>query len=238
MKHSSDDTAELLDKLEKMQFELEDMNEVPEKISKLTKELKKIEIILDEKAEALRKTRLEGAPELEKKISGYLKKFGMEGVDLKVNVEKTDLAGQNGIDDVKFSINTTGSQKHSDISTLSGGELSRFLLSVKLVDREKGRLLLFDEIDSSIGGETARDASMEMKKNSKFNQIVVVTHFPQTAASADEHLVVEKKIIGGKVSANVRKLNKNEKIRELARMMGDSNSGRFNDTASEMVKED
>jgi len=237
MKHSSADITELLDKLEKMQFELEDLNEVPEKILKLTKELKKVQNILDEKAVVLRETRLEGAPELEKKISGYLKKFGMEGVDLKVNVEKTDIFGENGVDDVKFSINTTGSQKHSDISTLSGGELSRFLLSVKLVDREKGRLLLFDEIDSSIGGETARDVSIEMKKNSKFNQIVVVTHFPQTAASADEHLVVDKKVVGGKVFANVRKLNENEKIKELARMMGDSNSGRFNDTASEMLKE-
>lgn len=237
MKHSSADTGELLEKLEKMQFELEDLNEVPKKISKLTKELKKVQLVLDEKADALRETRLEGAPELEKKISGYLKKFGMEGVNLKVNVEKTESPGESGIDDVKFRINTTGSQKHSDISTLSGGELSRFLLSVKLVDREKGRLLLFDEIDSSIGGETARDASMEMKKNSKFNQIVVVTHFPQTAASADEHLVVEKKVSGGKVSANVRKLYKDEKTRELARMMGDSNSGRFNDTASEMLKE-
>ena len=160
--------------------------------------------------------------ELERKISGYLNKFGMEGVDLSIVIEKMDVAGENGIDDVKFRINTTGSDKHSDISSLSGGELSRFLLAVKLIDREKGRVLLFDEIDSSIGGETAKNASMEMKKNSKYNQIVVVTHFPQTAASADEHLVVEKRVLEGKVSAFIRSLDKKREDKRACQ-----NDGRF-----------
>ena len=237
MKHSCSDSSELLEKLEKMQFELEDLNEVPQKISHFKDELAKINSELLKKAEVLRKKRLEGAPELEKRIGGYLRKFGMEGVDLEVDVEKTASPGENGIDDVMFRMDTTGSSKHSDISTLSGGELSRFLLAVKLIDKERGRLLLFDEIDSSIGGETAKNASKEMKKNSKYNQVVVVTHFPQTAASADEHLVVEKKVVDGKVCAMIRKLNENEKTRELARMMGDSSSGMFNDSASQMLRE-
>lgn len=237
MKHSCSDTSELFEKQEKMQFELEDLNEVPDSISKLEKELEAVLSDLNEKALGLRTKRLDGAPDLEKKISGYLKKFGMSGVDLNVDVEKIEMPGINGIDDVKFRIDTVGTSKHSDISTLSGGELSRFLLAVKLIDKEKGRLLLFDEIDSSIGGETARNASKEMKKNSKYNQIVVVTHFPQTAASADEHLVVEKKAVNGKTTALVRKLNVEEKAKELARMMGDSSSGMFNDSASQMLKE-
>jgi len=237
MKHSCMNTGELVEKLEKMQFDLEDLNEVPQKIFKLSKDLEKVRSKLLKKAGSLRQTRVEGAPELEKKISGYLKKFGMDGVDLLVDIEKMEVPGESGIDNVKFKINTTGSKSHSDISTLSGGELSRFLLSVKLIDRDKGRLLLFDEIDSSIGGETAKNASKEMKRNSKYNQIVVVTHFPQTAACADEHLVVEKKVQSGNVSARIKKLSKDEKTKELARMMGDPNSGKFNDTASEMLKE-
>ena len=237
MKHTCSDTEELFDKFEKMKFELEDLNEVPLRILQLKKDLEKAGRELYKKAEALRSIRQEGAPELKRKISEYLKKFGMYGVDLCVDIEKMDVAGENGIDDVVFRINTTGSDEHSDISSLSGGELSRFLLAVKLIDREKGRVLLFDEIDSSIGGETAKNASMEMKRNSKHNQIVVVTHFPQTAASADEHLVVEKKVVKGKVSAKIRKLDENEKTKELARMMGDSSSSMFNNSASEMLRE-
>lgn len=237
MKHSCSNSLELLEKLEKMQFELEDLNEVPHSISKLEEEHKQLSSHLHEAALDLREKRLKGAPDLEKKISGYLNKFGMTGVDLKVDIEKTETLGINGIDDVVFKIDTTGAMKHSDISTLSGGELSRLLLAVKLIDREKGKLLLFDEIDSSIGGETAKNAAKEMKLNSRSNQIVVVTHFPQTAASADEHLVVKKKVSGGKVTAEIVKLNNEEKKKELARMMGDSSSGMFNESASEMLKE-
>ena len=238
MKYSCTDTEELFNKMDAMQHEFKTLNETPEKISVLSRHLDKTMKKLMDQAKKLRETRLSAILRLEKKISGYLVKFGMDGVDFKIVLQKQEEPQEKGIDSAVFKINTIGSDELNSISSLSGGELSRLLLAVKLIDKEKGRLLLFDEIDSSTGGETAKNAAREMKRNSQFNQIVVVTHFPQTAVFANEHLLVEKKVKEGKMSVQIRKLNKDEKTREIARMMGDAHSEKFNTTASEMFMEE
>jgi len=121
------------------------------------------------------------------------------------------------------------------LTSLSGGELSRFLLAVKLLDDESGRVILFDEIDSSIGGEIAKNTALEMRGNSSKNQILMVTHFPQSAAVAQTHIVVEKSTDSGEAESDIRTLSRPERVRELARMMGDSTSEDFIATADKMV---
>ena len=235
MKHHAQSSSELLERLEQMNAELFELNGIPRKVAELEKECALLMSKAREKALMLRKKREPAVMKLQESILKYLNKFGMKGVRFSVTLEKLDELNETGLDAVEFAVNTIGTGDMFQISSLSGGELSRLLLSIKLVDDESGKVLLFDEIDSSIGGETAKNAANEMKKNSDKNQILVVTHFPQTAAVADTHLLVDKTVVNGDVSASVKILEKDERVRELARMMGESGSKDFIATAEKML---
>ncbi|HQJ61020.1 MAG TPA: hypothetical protein PKV35_08485, partial [bacterium] len=235
IKHGVQSSAGLVEKMNSMSDELFDMDKVPQKIKELEKELQTLIKKGMEKALQLRTGREKAARKIEENILKYLDRFGMSGVRFSVSLNYIKDLNETGLDEVEFSVNTIGTEKMFDISSLSGGELSRLLLAVKLVDDEEGRVLLFDEIDSSIGGETAKSAAGEMKKNSEKNQIIVVTHFPQTAAVAHRHILVEKSVTDGEITAGIKDLGHDEKIKELARMMGDSDSGVFLKTAEKMI---
>jgi len=235
IKHGVQSSAGLVEKMNRMSDELFEMDKVPQKIKELEKELQTLIKKGMEKALQLRTGREKAARKIEENILKYLDRFGMSGVRFSVSLNYIKDLNETGLDEVEFSVNTIGTEKMFDISSLSGGELSRLLLAVKLVDDEEGRVLLFDEIDSSIGGETAKSAAGEMKKNSEKNQIIVVTHFPQTAAVAHRHIIVEKSVTDGEITAGIKDLGHDEKIKELARMMGDSDSGVFLKTAEKMI---
>ncbi|HPA56181.1 MAG TPA: hypothetical protein PLT70_02010 [bacterium] len=235
IKHGVSSSLGLVEKMNSMSDELFDMDKVPQKIKELEKELQTLIKKGMEKALQLRTGREKAARKIEENILKYLDRFGMSGVRFSVSLNYIKDLNETGLDEVEFSVNTIGTEKMFDISSLSGGELSRLLLAVKLVDDEEGRVLLFDEIDSSIGGETAKSAAGEMKKNSEKNQIIVVTHFPQTAAVAHRHILVEKSVTDGEITAGIKDLGHDEKIKELARMMGDSDSSVFLRTAEKMI---
>lgn len=235
MKHHVQSSSELLEKSEQMNAELFELNGIPRKVTELDKECSLLRNKAREKALLLRKKREPAVAKLQESILKYLNRFGMKGAKFSINVEKLEELNETGLDAIEFAVNTIGTGEMFQISSLSGGELSRLLLSIKLVDDESGKVLLFDEIDSSIGGETAKNAANEMKKNSDKNQILVVTHFPQTAAVADTHLLVDKIIENGEVSASVKTLERDERVRELARMMGESSSSDFIATAERML---
>ncbi|MGI6394678.1 MAG: hypothetical protein ACOX2F_08150 [bacterium] len=235
IKHGVTSSGDLVLKINSMSDELFEMDKIPNKIKELEKELAQLTKKATETALVLRAGREKAVEKIEDNILKYLLKFGMDGVRFNVLLNHIEELNETGLDEIDFSVNTIGTEKMFDISSLSGGELSRLLLAIKLVDDEEGRVLLFDEIDSSIGGETAKSAATEMKKNSLKNQIVVVTHFPQTAAVAQSHIVVEKKSEDGEVAAKVKELSNDEKIIELARMMGDSTSADFLKTAQKMI---
>ncbi|HNW81533.1 MAG TPA: AAA family ATPase [bacterium] len=235
MKHQAASSEDLLKRLEQMNEELFEINKIPQKVKKLEKECGELISQATDKALQLRKKREPAAIKLQESILKYLIKFGMSGVKFSVALEKTAELNETGLDSVEFLVNTIGTGEMFQISSLSGGELSRLLLSIKLVDDESGKVLLFDEIDSSIGGETAKNAANEMKKNSNKNQILVVTHFPQTASVADVHILVDKTAVNGEVMAGIRILNRDERVRELARMMGESGSADLLATAGKML---
>jgi len=235
IKHGVQSSAGLVEKMNSMSDELFEMDKVPQKMKELEKELQNLMKKGTEKALLLRDGREKAVRKIEENILKYLDRFGMSGVRFSVFLNHIKELNETGLDEVEFSVNTIGTEKMFDISSLSGGELSRLLLAIKLVDDEEGRVLLFDEIDSSIGGETAKSAAGEMKKNSEKNQIIVVTHFPQTAAVAHRHILVEKSVTDGEMTAGIKDLGHDEKIKELARMMGDSDSSVFLKTAEKMI---
>ena len=238
MKHGVTTSADLLKKLDSLNEELFEMNKIPEKIKHAEKEFASLLKKGTELAGELRKKRLKAIKPLEENILKYLLKFGMKGVRFSISLNKLQNLNETGLDEAVFEINTIGTEKMFDITSLSGGELSRLLLAVKLIDDEVGKVILFDEIDSSIGGETARNAALEMKKNSKKNQIVVITHFPQTASLANTHIVVRKSVGEGEVETEISILDKEGRVKELARMMGKSDSADFLAAAEKMIAEE
>lgn len=237
MKHGVTTSADLLKKLDTLNEELFEMNKIPRKTEEAEKELAALLKKGEKLAEDLRKKRLKAVKPLEENILKYLLKFGMKGVKFSILLNKLEELNETGLDEVVFEINTIGTEKMFDISSLSGGELSRLLLAVKLIDDEEGKVILFDEIDSSIGGETARNAALEMKINSQKNQIVVITHFPQTASLANTHIVVRKSVGEGEVETEISILDKPGRVKELARMMGKSDSADFLAAAEKMIAE-
>jgi DNA repair protein RecN (Recombination protein N) len=237
MKHGVTTSADLLKKLDTLNEELFEMNKIPRKTEEAEKELAAMLKKGEKLAEDLRKKRLKAVKPLEENILKYLLKFGMKGVRFSILLNKLEDLNETGLDEAVFEINTIGTDKMFDITSLSGGELSRLLLAVKLIDDEEGKVILFDEIDSSIGGETAREAALEMKKNSQKNQIVVITHFPQTASLANTHIVVRKSVGEGEVETEISILEKDGRVKELARMMGKSDSADVLSAAEKMISE-
>ncbi len=234
MKHSVGTAKELLEKFSKMKKELDDLYETPFKIEINTGKIAKIVPELEAKAAELTSKREKAAEILSKEIETMLKRFGMRGVRFEAQVLAAEDFTETGKDDITFVVNTIGSEELYSIKKLSGGELSRLLLAFKLIDNSKGKFILFDEIDSNIGGETASIAAAELAETSKRNQIIVVTHFPQTAAAADRHFVVRKSS-SDEISSEIAIPEHEERYEELARMMGDSNSRQNRLAAKDLI---
>lgn len=224
MKHGVKDAAGLIEQHDAMKKELAELSRAPERIEELGRRHRTVRDEAEKTALKMRKERRKAIAPLEKRLTDHLLRFGMERVVFKMDLAPSDDLSPAGLDTLRFLINTIGSGDLYGIKNLSGGELSRLLLALKLVDNDAGRFILFDEIDANIGGEVAARAAEELKKNSRSNQILVVTHFPQTAARAGAHLVVEKSAGGTAMESTIRAVEGDDRVRELARMMGDSSS--------------
>ncbi len=205
------------------------------KINLLTGKLKETGILLSQK-------RKETALRLKKDVESTLKELGInEGVFVtEFDFEKTDkedfftveIKGgkyrllKNGLDKVEFLISTNLGEEPKPLAKVaSGGEISRIMLAMKssLAKNDKLPLLIFDEIDVGVSGRIARKVGEKLKNLSSFHQIITITHLPQIAAFADHHFKVEKKTLDGRVISRVRKLNDDEKIREIASLLSGEN---------------
>ncbi len=177
-----------------------------------------------EKATKLSKSRSEAAIRLTKKVEDELSFLKMSAVKFAVKIEKLtpEHFGRNGIDNIKFAAATNASSNLDDISKIaSGGELSRFMLALKvaLLEIKSTPILIFDEIDSGIGGAVANAVGDRLKLLSKNAQILVVTHHPQIAAKANYHLRVEKKTVNEITKTDIAILDLKEREQEIARML-------------------
>lgn len=131
--------------------------------------------------------------------------------------------GANGYDEPEFMISTNPGEPVKPLGKVaSGGELSRIMLAIKTVmaDADEIETLIFDEIDSGISGRTAQMVAEKMSLLGKNHQIICITHLPQIAAMADEHYLIQKSVDNGKTYTNIHKLNNDESVLELARMLG------------------
>ena len=195
-------------------------------------ELKTLKIRVEEahadyikKAQKLSEARIKTARELEKAVNIELPDLKLERAKFIVNheVEKTNIS-PNGFDGISFFVQTNpGTSAGAIMKVASGGELSRFLLALKVVlaERTTAPVLIFDEIDSGVGGAVADAIGRRLARLAKKVQVICVTHAPQVAARAKNHLLIEKLAVKNKeyVQTNVRQLNDEQKSEEIARML-------------------
>ncbi|BEP29003.1 DNA repair protein RecN [Helicovermis profundi] len=199
------------------------INDRRKTINRELDEKKEIYNVLATKLSNLRK---KGAIEFIKNISDELLSLNMKNVVFDINFKVKDEISKNGIDDIEFFISTNLGQALTGLSKIvSGGELSRIMLAIKTITNDESDVLtlIFDEIDSGISGKTAAVVGSKINAISKRFQVISVTHLPQIAVFANNHIYIEKNEEENSTSASVRLLEDKEKINEIARMLSGEN---------------
>lgn len=204
------------------QEELNILTEAEARLSMLTKEKDILYKDLKKQAEEISKTRKNAASMLEKQILKELDDLNMKNIVFKVDMQKRSSFAADGIDQVEFLISTNvGSDLNSVQKVVSGGEASRIMLAFKKItsDIESNQTMIFDEIDSGISGKTSQMSGIKMNYISAKHQVVCVTHSPQIASISKNHYLIEKKVVDGNTYSTVRKLDKENRIYEIARLL-------------------
>lgn len=196
-------------------------------IERLSKELQDAQGNYLREAKLLSERRKTAAFELRRKILAEFQHINLEKADILVQVDELDIqeAKKNGINNVTFLIKTNSNSEFGALSKIaSGGELSRFMLAYKVaLSGNKGiTSIIFDEIDSGIGGKVASNVGKKLLKLSEEKQVIVVTHQPQVVVYANNHYLVEKEQTNEAAKVTVNKLSKLDSISEVARMLSGS----------------
>ncbi len=224
--------ADLLEEYRnELQKELDGITTDDTLLEKKEEEKIKIKKELLEKSELLSQKRKRIKKELEKRIKDFLPKVGMPHayMDIQIsnrnsglNIDGTFIT-KNGMDDISMIFYSNPGQKGLPLSKIaSGGELSRIMLALKSIfaDVDYIPVMVFDEIDAGIGGETANKVAKAIKDISSKKQIIMITHLPQMALIADRHFIVEKKATKTYTNVIVKQLSEQEREEEIKRMVG------------------
>ncbi len=214
---------EICDTLIELKKEAEELESFDETLAELNKKEQELDKKLSAAADKLSKARKKSADKLCKDISSSMAELNFNKVDFTMQFEELPKASRNGRDKAVFYISTNVGEKAGPLNEIaSGGELSRVLLAMKSAISEKGGTptLIFDEIDSGISGVTAQKVGKMMKKLSGSHQIIAITHLPQIAAEADSAFLIEKTTREGRTYTNIRALADEERVTELARLLG------------------
>ncbi len=242
IKYNKNTVSDLMSYRNQCFEELRKLETGDERIKELEDELSKLKEELKDKAIKISEKRMKMAKDLEKSIVDVLKVLGMDKaifkVDFKyhkddnglieINGVKVDV-NEKGIDRIEFLISTNPGEDPKPLRKVaSGGEISRIMLAIKSV-LSKGKMvdmMVFDEIDVGIGGNTANNVGQVMKNLSSTHQIIAITHLPQVASKAKTHFSIQKSVSDNKTYVIVKKLSYEERVKEIARMSGNlSESG-------------
>ena len=219
------------ERLAELQNYQEYMEQLETKIRQAEAELKS----LSEKLSAVREKKKE---ELVKKIYTGLLELNFLDVRFDMELTKKEHYSANGVDEAEFMISTNPGEKLKPLGQVaSGGELSRIMLAIKAVmaDREDTPTLIFDEIDTGISGITAAKVAKQMHIIGKNRQVICITHLPQIAAMADHHYLIEKSVADARTVTEIKRLDQEGSVRELARLLGGDNiTDRILESAREM----
>ena len=185
----------------------------------------------------VRQLRRKAAPQLSQAVTAAMQGLGMSGGVFQAQVQNAAQAQSHGIDEVSFLVaGHPGASPKPLGKVASGGELSRIALAIAVTTSRLGQAqtLIFDEVDSGVGGAVAETVGRLLKQLGADRQVLAVTHLPQVAACADQHLVVSKSQVEGQTRSSVQPVSGEARVREIARMLGGE---RLSDTTLAHAKE-
>jgi DNA repair protein RecN (Recombination protein N) len=174
-------------------------------------------------AKTVSRQRTKAAPLLAQSITQAMQGLGMQGGQFQVAIEACAQPMQSGLEDIVFlAAGHAGSTPRPVGKVASGGELSRMALAIAVTTSQLGtaQTLIFDEVDSGVGGAVAETVGRLMKQLGVDRQVLAVTHLPQVAACADHHLVVAKQLKGKTTMSTVGAVQGEKRVAEVARMLG------------------
>lgn len=225
-KHTASNIEELIlikDDLSSKVFETEHMDAI---ISEQEDAIKVLESKLISEAESIHKNRIAIIPKLITQLESILVTLGMPNAKFKIQLKPTNAFLNNGRDELQFLFSANkGGQFNELKKSASGGELSRIMLAIKFILSKYTQLpsIMFDEIDTGVSGEISNKMAGIMQDMSKAMQVFTITHLPQIAAKGDTHFKVFKEDVNNVTQTQLKQLNPNDRIVEIAQMLGGAN---------------
>ncbi len=238
-KHGVQTTNDLLKIQQQLQEKLQAVLNIDTQIIEKEKEVAKLLEDAKTIAHKISEGRKKQVKPLEEKVNKLLVQVGMPNARLRVSVETTHALSQYGSDVIEFLFDANKSDQFQPVGKVaSGGELSRLMLCIKSLVAQSIDLptMIFDEIDTGISGEAARQVGRIMKGLAAKRQMICITHQPQIAGKADAHFFVYKEIVNDAVKTNIRQLSTEERITTIAKMLsGEKPTAAAIENAREMV---
>ncbi|MFN4942322.1 MAG: DNA repair protein RecN, partial [Akkermansiaceae bacterium] len=202
---------------------LDNIDNRTEKIEALTLALAETRKELEAIAKKLSAARKKSAPKLAQDIASQLKDLGFKQSSFEIELSPLKDPCLHGLESCNFLFGPNPGEPLLPLRQIaSSGEISRVMLAVKssLAEQDATPLMVFDEIDANVGGEIARAVGKKMARLGELHQVIAITHFPQVAATAAAHFVVEKEVIGGRTRSKLYPVEGEKRITELVRMLG------------------
>lgn len=232
------DTKQLIAYYNNIKKEIDDIENYDFQINELEKQKNQLYQEVKKVAEEISSIRFEEAKVLKDNLLKVFPELSLKNTNLDIILKQTENFYNNGIDEIDFMISFNKGEPLKPLNkTASGGELSRFMLALKAISCHKNmhKTFIFDEIDTGVSGEVAGSIALKMKEISQNNQVICVTHLPQVASIASEHLNITKNILeNNRTITNIKKLNYDEKVNSIALMIS---KGNITDASIALAKE-
>jgi DNA repair protein RecN (Recombination protein N) len=223
LKHNAANIRQLIQTREEFLQKINQSSSLEKNIVSLRKNLQEQEKELETRASDISRFRAEMIPRIRNEVIKMLQTLAMPNARFEIMQEKTDTLNHRGADDLKFLFSANPGSELQEVSKVaSGGEMSRFMLSIKNIISARNLLptIIFDEIDTGISGETSTRVAMILESMAKSMQVLTITHLPQIASRGYSHLLVYKAFGKDKTNTYIKKLNTDERISEVAKMLG------------------
>jgi DNA repair protein RecN (Recombination protein N) len=192
-------------------------------LERLAKEIENVRAQMNRVGEALRKLRVKAAPKLSDTIRRNLRDLGFRQSEFEAKLTALDEPRSNGFDSVELLFSPNPGEPLKPLRAIaSSGEISRLMLAIKsaIAAHDAIPLLVFDEIDTNVGGEIAHAVGAKMQTLGRDHQVICITHLPQVAATASSHFVVTKEVVHGHTFSDLHEVSGKARREEIARMLG------------------
>jgi DNA repair protein RecN (Recombination protein N) len=208
-------------------------------LERLAKEIDNVRVQMTRAGEASRKLRVKAAPKLSENIRRNLRDLGFRQSEFEAQLSALEKPGPSGFDAVELLFSPNPGEPLKPLRAIaSSGEISRLMLAIKsaLAEHDAIPLLVFDEIDTNVGGEIAHAVGAKMQRLGRDHQVICITHLPQVAANASAHFVVTKDVARGRTFSNLHEVTGEARQEEIARMLGGKSDSALKLAASLLKK--